>query len=145
MTSYALNCLIFLFTFNLIVQTYLEETKLDPSSSITFLNILFLSNEIISLCIVLIYCLLYLELLTASLYVQGILMPAISSAGNTKVIKANSSLVKLTCASIAQIIFASLSFLITLSSSLLHLAFSALVKYYRADYKEVRLDIGIIS
>ena len=76
-------------------------------------------------------------------------MLAISLARNTdknaKLIKANSSLVKLTCASIAQIIFASLLSLITLSSSLLCLAFLALVKYYRANYKEVRLDIDIIS
>ena len=76
-------------------------------------------------------------------------MLAISLAGNTnrnaKVIKVNSSLVKLTYASIAQIIFASLSSLITLSSSLLYLAFLALVKYYRANYKEVGLDIGIVS
>ena len=149
MTSHALNYLIFLFTFNLIIQTYLEETKLDLSSSITSLNILFLSNEIISLYIALIYYLLYLELLIASLYIQGILMLAISLVGNTnrnaKVIKANSSLVKLTYASIAQIIFASLLSLITLSSSLLYLAFLALVKYYRANYKGVRLDISIIS
>ena len=76
-------------------------------------------------------------------------MLAISSAENAdenaKVIKANSSLVKSTCASIAQIIFASLLSLITLSSSLLHLAFLVLVKYYKANYKGVRLDIGIIS
>ena len=76
-------------------------------------------------------------------------MLAISLAGNAdrnaKVIKVNSSLVKLTYASIVQIVFASLSFLITLSSSLLCLAFLAFIKYYRADYKEVGLDIDIVS
>ena len=149
MTSHTLNYLIILSIFNLIVQTYLEETKLDPSSSTTSLNILFLSNEIISSCIALIYYLLYLGLLIASLYIQGILMLAISLVGNTnrnaKVIKVNSSLVKSTCASIAQIIFASLLSLITLSSPLLCLAFLALIKYYRANYKGVGLDTGIIS
>ena len=149
MTSHALNCLIFLFIFNLIMQTYLEETKLDPSSSITSLNVLFLSNKIISLYIVLIYYLLYLESLTVSLYIQRILMLAISLARNAdrnaKVIKANSSLVKLTYTSIAQIIFISLLSLITLSSSLLYLAFLALIKYYRVNYKGVRLDTSIIS
>ena len=149
MISHALNYLIFLFVFNLIMQTHLEKTKLDLFSSITSLNVLFSSNKIISLYIVLIYYLLYLGLLIASLYVQRILMLAISSAENAnrnaKVIKANSSLVKLTYTSIVQIIFASLSSLIILSSSLLYLAFLALVKYYRANYKGVGLDTSIIS
>ena len=54
----------------------------------------------ISLYIVIIYYLLYLGLLIVFLYIQGILILVIYLIGNTKVIKVNSFLVKLTYTSI---------------------------------------------